>query len=116
VKHPIQPAAHPPGTRVEVRDLFYATPARLKFLKQARTEFEHIQDAVQRLAMAHPRIAFSLGDSGRSGLRLGASQGDLLDARLARLGGLMGREFAENSVPVEAVRACFRNLSRAGVA
>jgi DNA mismatch repair protein MutL len=115
VKHPIQPAAHPPGTRVEVRDLFYATPARLKFLKQARTEFEHIQDAVQRLAMAHPRIAFSLGDSGRSGLRLGASQGDLLDARLARLGGLMGREFAENSVPVEAVREGVRLSGHIGL-
>ncbi|HEV7371787.1 DNA mismatch repair endonuclease MutL [Arenibaculum sp.] len=114
-KHPPQPAAHPPGTRVEVRDLFYATPARLKFLKQARTEFDHVQDAVQRLAMAHPRIAFSLTDGARSGLRLGASQGELLDARLARLGGLMGREFADNSVPVEAVREGVRLSGHIGL-
>ena len=56
------PTAHPPGTRVEVRDLFFATPARLKFLKTERTELHHAVDAVHRLAMAHPAIAFSLAD------------------------------------------------------
>ena len=49
-----KPAAHPPGTRVEVRDLFFATPARLKFLKEPRTESGHVADAMRRLAMAHP--------------------------------------------------------------
>src|SRR4029453_1704084 len=49
-----RPAAHPPGTRVEVRDLFFATPARLKFLKEPRTESGHVADALRRLAMAHP--------------------------------------------------------------
>src|SRR3954463_14248386 len=60
VKHSPQPAAHPPGTRVEVRDLFFATPARLKFLKEPRTESSHVADAMRRLAMAHPEISFRL--------------------------------------------------------
>ncbi|HSK39442.1 MAG TPA: DNA mismatch repair endonuclease MutL [Arenibaculum sp.] len=123
VKHAPAPAAHPPGTRVEVRDLFYATPARLKFLKQARTEFEHVQDAVERLAMAHPHVAFTLGDgsgggAGRGasrGLRLPAGQGDLLDARLDRLSALMGREFGENSAPVEAMREGVRLAGHIGL-
>src|ERR1700739_2604146 len=55
-----KPAAHPPGTRVEVRDLFFATPARLKFLKEPRTEASHVADAMRRLAMAHPAVAFRL--------------------------------------------------------
>ncbi|AWK86666.1 DNA mismatch repair endonuclease MutL [Azospirillum thermophilum] len=99
-----QPAALAQGTRVEVRDLFAAVPARLKFLKAARTEYDHIADCLERLAMAHPGVAFTLSDDGRSGLRLSAAQGDLLDARLARLGALMGRDFQDNAVPVQAAR------------
>jgi DNA mismatch repair protein MutL len=98
------PAAHPPGTRVEVRDLFFATPARLKFLKSARSERDQAVDAVKRLAMACPGIAFTmLGDDGRVLLRLPAAA-----SREARLGALLGRDFAENSVPVMAERAGFR--------
>ncbi|WP_246499362.1 DNA mismatch repair endonuclease MutL [Azospirillum soli] len=99
-----QPAALAQGTRVEVRDLFAAVPARLKFLKAARTEFEHISDCIERLAMAHPGVAFTLADDARSALRLSAAQGDLLDARLSRLGALMGRDFQDNAVPVQAAR------------
>jgi DNA mismatch repair protein MutL len=99
-----QPAALAGGTRVEVRDLFAAVPARLKFLKAARTEFEHISDCIERLAMAHPTVAFTLADDARSTLRLSAAQGELLDARLTRLGALMGRDFQDNAVPVDAVR------------
>jgi DNA mismatch repair protein MutL len=106
------PAAHPPGTRVEVRDLFYATPARLKFLKAARTETAHAVDAVQRIAMAHPRIAFSLAADSRAPVEapveLGAAQGDLLDARLERLAAVMGREFRDNARPIEAAREALR--------
>ncbi|EWY36864.1 DNA mismatch repair protein MutL [Skermanella stibiiresistens SB22] len=100
----VLPASHQEGTRIEVRDLFYATPARLKFLKQPRTEFDHAVDAVERLAMAHPGVSFTVTGDGRTPLRLSATQGELLDARLTRLGALMGREFSDNAVPVAAER------------
>ncbi len=107
-KHPPTPAAHPPGTRVEIRDLFFATPARLKFLKTPRAERDHAVDAVKRLAMAYPEIAFSVtADEGRVILRLAAElPGDM--ARPARLAALLGRDFGENSVPVDAIRDGYR--------
>ncbi len=99
-----RPAALGAGTRIEVRDLFYATPARLKFLKTPRTEVDHAADAIKRLAMAHPEVAFSLSDEDRTRFRYGSAQGDLLTARLDRLSAVMGREFADNAVAVEAER------------
>src|SRR3954451_3038884 len=97
------PAAHPSGTRVEVRDLFFATPARLKFLKTARSERDYALDAVRRLAMACPQIGFTvIGDDDRVLLRLAPAM-----AREARLASLLGRDFAENSVPVAASRDGF---------
>jgi DNA mismatch repair protein MutL len=104
VKDRPEPAASPPGTRVEVRDLFFATPARLKFLKSERTELNHAIDAVNRLAMAHPAVAFTLSDGTRTLVKLTAAQGDLLDARLGRLAAIMGREFAENALAIAAER------------
>src|SRR5712692_8795994 len=98
------PAAHPPGTRVEVRDLFFATPARLKFLKTPRSERDQAVDAVKRLAMACPAVAFTIiGDDDRVLLRLPRAE-----SREARLAALLGRDFAENSVPVAAERDGFR--------
>src|SRR5216684_4386066 len=98
------PAAHPPGTRVEVRDLFFATPARLKFLKTPRSERDQAVDAVKRLAMACPQVAFTIiGDDDRVLLRLPAA-----DSRESRLGALLGRDFTENSIAVAAVREGFR--------
>ncbi len=102
------PAAHAQGTTIEVRDLFFATPARLKFLKTPKTELSHILDAVKRLAMAHPPIAFSVTDDARSLLKLQQSQGELLSARLDRLDAIMGNEFAANSLPVDAERQGLR--------
>ncbi len=97
------PAAHPGGTRVEVRDLFFATPARLKFLKTARSERDQAVDAVKRLAMACPDIAFTIiGDDDRVLLRLPQAA-----SREARLGMLLGRDFADNAVPVAASRDGF---------
>src|SRR6266404_4148201 len=91
------PAAHPPGTRVEVRDLFFATPARLKFLKTPRTERDLAVDTVRRLAMAYPAVAFSVtGDEERVLLRLPPSA-----ERRARLAALLGRDFAENSAEID---------------
>jgi DNA mismatch repair protein MutL len=103
LKHAPVPAAHPVGTRVEVRDLFFATPARLKFLKTPRSERDQAVDAVKRLAMACPGIAFTvIGDDERVLLRLPAAA-----SREARLAALLGRDFAENSVPVAAARDGF---------
>ncbi|MBV9548037.1 MAG: DNA mismatch repair endonuclease MutL, partial [Alphaproteobacteria bacterium] len=91
------------GTRAEVRELFYATPARLKFLKSPRSEDLAILDMVKRLAMARPDIAFALTMDGRPALDLPVA-GDLLDGRLPRLAKIMGREFGDNAVKIDAVR------------
>ena len=114
-RHGPEPAGRGPGTTVEVRDLFYATPARLKFLKAERTERDHGVDAVARLAMAHPGVAFTVSDGERTVLRVEPSQGDLLDARLGRLSAVMGREFAENALAIDAERAGIRLSGHASV-
>jgi len=116
-KHAPVPAAHPPGTRVEVRDLFFATPARLKFLKTPRTERDLAVDAVRRLAMAYPGIAFTVtGDEERILLRLAATaEAGTAIARRTRLGALLGRDFAENSVEIDAERSGFRLSGLAGL-
>ncbi|HEY4265152.1 MAG TPA: DNA mismatch repair endonuclease MutL [Micropepsaceae bacterium] len=95
------------GTRVEVRDLFYATPARLKFLKSSRSESLAVIDVVKRLAMARPDVAFSLTDEGRQVLSLAAEE-RLFEGVLARLAKLMGRDFADNAARVEASRESVR--------
>ena len=97
------PASYPPGTRVEVRDLFFATPARLKFLKSVRAERDQAVDAVKRLAMAYPDVAFTVfGDDDRVLLRLPTAA-----SRDARLAALLGRDFAANSLTVVASREGF---------
>ncbi|HEX9647798.1 MAG TPA: DNA mismatch repair endonuclease MutL, partial [Alphaproteobacteria bacterium] len=98
------PLAGAPGTRVEVRDLFFATPARLKFLKGADAETGACVDAVARIALARPEIAFTVHADGRKRLAADAAQGELLDARRARLAAVMGESFAANAVPVAAAR------------
>jgi DNA mismatch repair protein MutL len=91
------------GTRITVRDLFYATPARLKFLKSDRSELSASADALKRLAMAHPEIAFSLTADGRKVFSYPAENPDD-QGRLRRLGAVMGRDFEENAVPIDAAR------------
>src|SRR5688572_11563577 len=97
-KRPLRPAALNPGTRIEVRDLFSATPARLKFLKSERAENLAVSEAVKRLAMAHPHVGFSLTMGERTGLRLPRCA-DTADGMLERLGRIMGREFMADAVP-----------------
>jgi DNA mismatch repair protein MutL len=120
-----KPAARGPGTTVDLRDLFCATPARLKFLRTDRAETTAISDVVRRLAMAEPGIGFSLrdvtaknfggGSEGRSLFRVEAEQGDLFDARLARIDRILGGEFAANALAVEAERDGLRLTGFAGL-
>ncbi|MEM9470210.1 MAG: DNA mismatch repair endonuclease MutL [Pseudomonadota bacterium] len=100
----LTPSSLHEGTSVEVRDLFYATPARLKFLKSDRAEFGAIKETVSRLTMAFPHIGFTLTHNDKTSLKLDSEQGDLFDQRRGRLAGILGKEFGENSVPVEAIR------------
>ncbi len=112
---PVEPAAQPTGTRVDVRDLFFATPARLKFLKTDRTEQGRINETLQRLAMAHPEIGFTLSDGSRDVLKLPACSGDLFDARLDRLAAIMGRDFRDNAFRIDAERDGMRLTGYAGL-
>ena len=102
-KGPLKPAAHNAGTRVEVRELFSATPARLKFMKSEIAENRAVSDIVKRLAMAHPAVGVSLTTGERTGLRLPACP-DTPQGRLERLGRIMGREFMADAVLVEGGR------------
>ena len=108
----VKPAALSAGTVVTLRDLFYATPARLKFLRTDRAEAQAIGDVIKRLAMAEPFVRFVLrdvsgGDKGREVFRAEAEQGELFDALHGRLRQVLGREFAENSLPIDAERDGF---------
>jgi len=103
VKSEIVPAALTIGTRVEVADLFYATPARLKFLKTDRTEAEAIRETVRRLAMARPEIAFTLAGEERAPVTWAAALPGA-PGRLTRLGDILGPEFRANAIAVAAER------------
>jgi DNA mismatch repair protein MutL len=105
----VKPAGLRSGTVVELCDLFYATPARLKFMRTDRAEATAIADVVKRLAMAEPSIGFTLrdvtgGGQGRVVFRADAENGDLFDALQARLARVLGREFAENAMRIDATR------------
>lgn len=102
-KSEIMPAALAHGTRVEVNDLFYATPARLKFLKTDRTEAEAIREVVRRLAMARPDIAFTLAGEERAPVTWAAALPGAA-GRLTRLGDVLGAEFRSHAVEVHAER------------
>ncbi len=104
----LRPEAVPQGTRVELRDLFYATPARLKFLRADKTEAQAITDTIRSLAIAEPHVGFTLhdvsDDAGRCILDLPPESGSFGEALKARLRRLLGRDFIENSFPVDAER------------
>ncbi len=92
------------GTRIEVRDLFHATPARLKFMKSERAETMAVTDTMRRLAMARADVGFSLESNGRTVMRHAGETGEPAAARLARLGAIMGRAFRENAIRIDATR------------
>lgn len=99
MKVTLKPAAHPQGTTVEVRDLFFNTPARRKFLRTERTEFNHLDDVVKRLALARFDVSFGLRHNGRQlqDLRRCVDEGD----RLRRVALLCGSGFVENAVAID---------------
>ncbi|MBL3574255.1 DNA mismatch repair endonuclease MutL [Rhodovulum sulfidophilum] len=109
---PVTPAALNRGTVVELRDLFFATPARLKFLRSDRAEAQAIGDVVRRLSLAEPLVGFTLrdvsdGGEGRVLFRADAGTGDLFDALYGRVVSVLGRDFAENALRIEAERDGF---------
>ncbi len=109
----VKPAALSAGTVVELRDLFYATPARLKFMRTDRAEAQAISDVIKRLAMAEPHIGFTLrdvsgGGEGRVTFRADPETGDMFDALSGRLGSILGRDFTENAIPIDAEREGLR--------
>jgi DNA mismatch repair protein MutL len=108
----VKPCALNGGTVVTLRDLFFATPARLKFLRTDRAEMQAISDTVKRLAMAEPSVGFTLvdvsGGGERVSFRVDPETGDLFDALRGRLSRVMGHEFTENALAIDAEREGFR--------
>lgn len=94
----VHPAAHPIGTTLEVRDLFFNTPARRKFLKTEKTEFDHIQEVVKRLSLSHFEVAFHLKHNGKTVFILHPAIDDVSRAR--RVAIVCGSPFIEQSIPI----------------
>ncbi len=117
--HPVKPSAwaalSESGTRVEVRDLFFATPARLKFMKSERAEMMAVSEVVKRLAMARPDVAFSLEHEGRMSLRLAAENDPENEGRRARLAAILGADFAPNCILLDQTRDTVRLSGFAGL-
>ncbi len=116
---PVKPSAwaalSESGTRVEVRDLFFATPARLKFMKSERAEMMAVSEVVKRLAMARPDVAFSLEHDGRASMRLSAEADPENEGRRARLAAILGADFAPNCIALDQVRDTVRLSGFAGL-
>jgi len=109
-KSEVKPAALPQGTSVEVRDLFYATPARLKFLKTERTEAEAVREVVRRLAMSRHDVAFTLAGEERAPVTWAAAADEL-----TRLGDVLGPDFRANAIAIDAEREGVRVTGFAGL-
>jgi DNA mismatch repair protein MutL len=105
---PVRPAALTRGTLVELRDLFFATPARLKFLRSDRAELQAVTECIRRLAMAEPQVGFTLrditGGESRTLFRADPATGDLFDALQSRLASVIGRDFTDNALRIDAER------------
>ncbi len=113
IKSAPRPAALTLGTRIEVRDLFFATPARLKFLRGERAETTAIADVIKRLAMARPDIRFQISGSDRGTTTYTSIAGP--DAHLVRIAQILGEDFAENAVPLDFERDGIRLTGFAGL-
>ena len=110
-KSAVKPAALSQGTTVEVRDLFYATPARLKFLKTDRSEAEAVRDVVRRLTMSRPDVSFTLAGEDRAPVTWGAAE----NGQITRLGDVLGADFRANAIAIDAEREGVRVTGFAGL-
>ena len=115
IKEELKPIAISEGTRIEVRDLFYTTPARLKFLKSDASEAAQCVDMLNRIALANPEISFFLYNEGKKKVALNACQGELFDSRLQRIADVMGRDFEDNSVAISSQNEFCRISGYVGV-
>lgn len=113
-KRAVAPAAHSGGTRIEVRDLFAATPARLKFLKTDRAEAQAVADVIKRLAMAHPQVRFALSGDHLTALEFAACPATP-EGLLTRISQVLGRDFRDNALEVNAERETIRLKGFAGL-
>lgn len=104
------PSSHPEGTHIEVRDLFYATPARLKFQKSARAEFMAVKDTLMRLAMAHPEVGFSLTHEGKTSFNYPQTP----DPQ-SRLSAVLGKDFGANAMTIDSQREDLQLSGYAGL-
>lgn len=100
----LKPAVHNEGTKIEVRDLFFATPARLKFLRTDKTEFAATLDIIKKIALAHPHIGFSVTHDGKDVLKLKNRTGSLQEALKQRIIDIIGADFAENAAELDLTR------------
>jgi DNA mismatch repair protein MutL len=110
-KSKAKPAALGQGTTVEVRDLFFATPARLKFLKADRSEAEAVREVVRRLAMSRPDVSFTMAGEERAPVTWGAAESD----QIARLGDVLGADFRANAIAIDGEREGVRVTGFAGL-
>lgn len=92
----ISPAAHPQGTTIEIRDLFYNVPARKKFLKSERTERQHIVQLIERISLSHPEISITLAERGKDIAQYGSAE------TLERIANVLGEDFREQAVSIDA--------------
>jgi DNA mismatch repair protein MutL len=95
----IEPTAHPPGTTIELHDLFFNTPARRKFLRTEKTEFGHIETTVRRMALARFDVAFTLKHNRREVLALPIAEAQV--DRERRLSKLLGAQFLESAIYIQ---------------
>ena len=102
----VAPAPHPRGTTLEVRDLFYNTPARRKFLRTDKTEFGHLHEVIKRQALSRPDVTFTLRHNGKQTLQLNAADSESEQRR--RVANICGLEFSEHAVPIERQAGPFR--------
>ncbi len=113
-KRPLRASNWPRGTRIQARDLFAATPARLKFLKTDRAETSAVADVVKRLAMAHADVRFSFSAGGGAGIEYSACEPDEA-GRARRIAQVLGEEFVANAIAIDAEREDFRLAGLAGL-